>query len=162
MEATTPKVNVGVHIGRITSYLGKGATQAQVPTHPEPDADSRPGARPRQPPAELSTGTLLERCDAPVDLPNPTPGSRVIQSTKCWRGYLMTIRARLRSQSPLPTPSTLRSSSGFLNGPWASRDSTIFSAARRPMPFSLISSLTSAGVMVTGAPDGTGACGSVV
>src|SRR5262249_17581629 len=30
--------------------------------HPEPDADSRPGARSRQPSAELSTGTPMERC----------------------------------------------------------------------------------------------------
>ncbi len=73
-EATTSQITVGVHIGWITSYLGKGATQAQVPTHPEPDADSRPGARPRQPPAELPAGTLKERCDVPVDLPSSYTG----------------------------------------------------------------------------------------
>src|SRR2546425_3220703 len=70
-------------MGWITSYLGKGATQAQVPTYPEPDADSRPGARPRRPPAELSAGTLLERCDAPADLSQSYTGPGNLPNAKC-------------------------------------------------------------------------------
>src|SRR5439155_2688408 len=86
------------------------------------------------------------------------PGRSCSKAQSAGRRYLMTIRARFRSQSPLPTPSTLRNSSGFLNGPWVSRYSTIFSATRRPKPSSFISSLTSVVWMLTGAPAGADPC----
>src|SRR5207249_6411926 len=95
-----------------------------------------------------AVGTLL-RSGRFRPILHPGPESSKAQSTG--RRYLTTIRARLRSHNPLPMPSTLRSSSGFLNGPCVSRYSTIFSATRRPTPSSFISSLTSAVLMLTGA-----------
>src|SRR2546427_143833 len=152
LQAANSQVAGGVHIGWTNSYLGKGATQAQVPTHPEPDADSRPGARPRQPLAELPAGTLKERCDVPIDLTPSYTGLPGCQMKNCGRCYLTTMRARFRSQRPLPIPSTFRIASGFWNRPWCSRYSTIFSATFRPTPSSFISSLTSAVLMLTGSP----------
>src|SRR5207249_851256 len=99
-----------------------------------------------------AVGTLL-RSGRFRPILHPGPESSKAQSTG--RRYLTTIRARLRSHNPLPMPSTLRSSSGFLNGPCVSRYSTIFSATRRPTPSSFISSLTSAVLMLTEAAAGT-------
>src|SRR6267143_478662 len=84
--------------------------------------------------------------------PNPTPAPVCSKAQSTAGDYLMTMRVQCFSHSPLPMPSTFRSSSGFLNGPWLSRYSTIFSATRRPTPSSFISSLTSSVLMLTGPP----------
>src|SRR3989442_10040474 len=51
--------------------------------------------------------------------------------------HFTTIRLLFFSHRPAPTPCTLRTSSGFLNGPCASRYSMIFSASFGPMPSSV-------------------------
>src|SRR4030095_3978639 len=101
-----------------------------------------------QPPTVVPAGTLVERCDAPADLFFHCTSARAISKAKVGfarpRPHFTTMRSRFRSQTPLPTPSTLRISSAFLKGPWLSRYSTIFSATLRPTPVSVINDLTSA------------------
>src|SRR5439155_6652680 len=100
---STSQITVGLHIGWITSYLGKAATRAQSHSL-EPDADSRLQGRSRQPPAELSTGTPLERCErsdrfahiVPQPASRPKKKSLRFTSRRSVRGSAPTTRRRFR------------------------------------------------------------------